>query len=186
MEKFFLTMLIICLIVLAITVIVLLIYFKRQRENDELPDYRRRYLLTGNELYFYLQLKPIADKLGLSVITKVRMADLVEPNYRRNDRAYYYFFNRVKAKHVDFALCKPDNLHVELLIELDDPSHEREDRQERDEFVESVYEETGYNLLRLYSDDDVEKLVAEALANTNNVLQQKTDPVTEETPVTGS
>lgn len=163
-----------------------LIQYLRNRENDALPDYRRRYLLTGNELYFYLQLKPIVDKLGLVVLAKIRMADLVEPNYSRKDRGYYFFFKKVMAKHVDFALCKPDNLHVELLIELDDPSHEREDRQERDEFVESVYEETGYNLLRLYSDDDIEKLVTEALANTNNVLQQKTDPATEETPETGS
>lgn len=183
MEIFFWILFFICLIAI---VLYLVKYFRDKRKNDELPDYRRRYLLTGNELYFYLQLKPVADKLGLVVLAKIRMADLVEPNYSRKDSGYYFFFKKVMAKHVDFALCKPDNLHVELLIELDDPSHECEDRQERDDFVESVYEETGYNLLRLYSDDDIEKLVTEALANTNNVLQQKTDPATEETPETGS
>ena len=73
-----------------------------------------------------------------------------------------------------------------MLIELDDTSHQRQDRIDRDAFVEAVYANTGYNLLRLYSDDDVEKLVAEALADTNNVLQQKTDPAAEETLVTGS
>lgn len=171
--KFFLTFFIICLVAIAIMIIVLHFYYKRREENDALPDYCRRPLLTGNELYFYLQLKPIADKLGLSVIAKVRMADLVQPNYRRNDRAYYYFFNRIKAKHVDFALCKPDNLHVELLIELDDSSHNRADRVARDEFIEEVYEITGYTLLRIYSDDDIESLVFEALNETTETTPEE-------------
>ena len=162
-------------------------FFARFRDDSkDIQFYRRKYLLTKNEYNFYLKLKPVADKLGLSIISKVRMADLVEPSYPRSDKKYYRLFARIKSKHVDFALCSPNNLYVKLLIELDDTSHQRQDRIDRDAFVEAVYAHTGYNLLRLYSDDDIEKLVTEALAYTNNVLQQKTDPVTEEPPVTGS
>lgn len=178
MEIFFLILFFLCLIALLLYIIK---YYKDKRENDELLDYRPCHLLTGNELYFYLQLKPIADDLGLVVLAKIRMADLVEPNYARNDRGYYYFFNRVKAKHIDFALCKPENLQVELLIELDDPSHQRKDRKKRDRFIEAVYEESGYTLLRLYSDDNIEKLVLDALG------YEKIDPETAgATPETGS
>lgn len=77
MEIFFWILFFICLIAI---VLYLVKYFRDKRKNDELPDYHRRYLLTGNELYFYLQLKPIADKLGLVVLSKIRMADLVEPS----------------------------------------------------------------------------------------------------------
>ena len=40
--------------------------------------------------------------------------------------------NRIHAKHIDFVLCDPGNLQPILCIELDDPSHNRPDRIERD------------------------------------------------------
>ena len=44
--------------------------------------------------------------------------------YRGND-------HRINAKHVDFVLCCPATLRPLLVVELDDASHGRADRQER-------------------------------------------------------
>ena len=115
-------------------------------ENKQFdPEYSRKYLLTKNELYFYRALKPIADKYHLVVLSKIRMADLVEPKY--NQGRSYAAFAKIRSKHVDFALCDPENLFVRLLIELDDSSHVPDN--ERDRFVEMVYNQTGYKLLRI-------------------------------------
>lgn len=113
---------------------------------QEYPMYKRKYLLTKNELYFYKELKKVADKLGLTVLAKIRMADLVEP--KSSGKAYYSEFAKIKAKHIDFALCKPDNLYIVLLIELDDSSHDTAKQVTRDSFVENVYNATGYKLYR--------------------------------------
>lgn len=124
------------------------------------PIYKRKYLLTKHEWSFYKSLKPVADKLGLVVLAKIRMADLVETVADSNSE-YYRGFSKVKAKHVDFALCRPENLYVELLIELDDSTHT--EGNERDAFVESVYDAVGYKLLRIRNEIDLENNVKEAL-----------------------
>lgn len=130
----------------------------KAKEEQYIPQYRRKYLLTKHELEFYKELKKVADKLNLSILTKIRMADLVEAI--NND---YRGFAKIKAKHVDFALCNPENMYVLLLIELDDKSHQHQYRIERDEFVEQVYTETGYKLLRVTSTYNLEKAITEAL-----------------------
>lgn len=123
--------------------------------------YKRKYLLTKNELYFYKELKKVADKLNLSVLSKVRMADLVEP--RSNGKKYYQEFAKIKSKHIDFALCNPENMYIVLLIELDDNTHSNQKSTYRDAFVEKVYAETGYKLLRTYGTANLEEKIIEAL-----------------------
>ena len=41
------------------------------------------------------------------------------------------------AKHLDFVICNKDLAPV-VAIELDDASHDAEDREERDDFVDAV------------------------------------------------
>lgn len=147
---------------------------QEEPENDpaETVDYIGKYaskeLLTEHELKFYQQLKPISDKLNLSIITKVRMADLVKPtaNYYKERSEYMSYFGKIKSKHVDFALCDPETLAVKLLIELDDKSHESKHSIKRDDFVGMIYRDTGYKLVRIYNNIDLEKKICKALDST--------------------
>lgn len=120
--------------------------YNQQPQIQKQYEYKRKYLLTQKELYFYKELKKVADKLNLSVLAKIRMADLVEPKSQGKD--YYGEFGKIKAKHVDFALCDPNTLYVLLLIELDDSTHDTVKGKTRDTFVEEVYSATGYGLYR--------------------------------------
>lgn len=131
-------------------------------EQPSEPLYKRKYLLTKNELYFYKELKKVADKLNLSVLAKIRMADLVEP--RSNGKRFYQEFAKIKAKHIDFALCNPENMFIVLLIELDDGSHENGKTAKRDSFVEKVYSMTGYKLYRTRGTANLENGIRNALA----------------------
>lgn len=119
-------------------------------------------LLTAKEYRFYQSLKPIADKYRLEIMCKVRLADLVLiPKQIAN---YMKWFNHVKAKHIDFVLCAPDMEPV-LLIEVDDYTHDREDRKQRDEFVDSIFEEAKIKLLhiRTWTAEQLERYINEAL-----------------------
>lgn len=120
--------------------------------------YKRKYLLTKNEWYFYKALKPIADELGYIVLSKIRMADLVEPN-EPNEKMKYGAFQKIKAKHVDFALAKAENCEVVILIELDDNSHNDHDQLERDAFCDRVYRDCGYKVLRTRGTADLRQRI---------------------------
>lgn len=114
--------------------------------KENLP-YRRKYLLTKNELEFYKYLKIIADELNLCVLSKIRLADLIEVYSHKNNSEYFKYFGKIKAKHIDFALAKKENLEIILLIELDDFSHNRQDRKSRDKFIDKICKQCNYKIL---------------------------------------
>lgn len=124
--------------------------------------YQKKLLLTKNEWIFYKSLKPIADELGFCVLAKIRVADLVDVK-PANKADWQKYFNRINKKHIDFALAKPDNLQIMLLIELDDSSHNAK-QAERDKFIEAVYTKTGYKLLRTRGEADLKAKIEEAVA----------------------
>ncbi len=141
---------------------------KNESESEEKVDiekipYRRKYLLTKHEYGFYKNLKEIADKLNLSVLAKVRLADLVEVSAEVDTKEKRTYTNKIKSKHIDFMLCNKENLYPELLIELNDNSHKKEDRAKRDIFVEKVLEKAGYKILFVYGSGDLEKQITEKL-----------------------
>lgn len=133
-----------------------------QPEELFLP-YKRKNLMTKNEWFFYKQLKPVADKLGYSILCKVRVADLVDIDKGLDKSQWQTAFNKINKKHVDFILCKPENLYPELLIKLDDSSHKTDDVVKRDEFIENLYKKTGYKLLRVHGGGNIEEKICTAL-----------------------
>lgn len=60
-------------------------------------------------------------------------------------------FNKIKAKHVDFVLCDSIQIQPLLAIELDDRSHQRKDRQDRDIFVDKAFRSAGVPIVHTYS-----------------------------------
>lgn len=124
-------------------------------------------ILSAKEGYFYRDVRPIADKLGLIVFTKMRVADLLYiPKGTENEKAW---FNRIKAKHIDFIFVD-SNYKVRLLVEVDDPTHNRPDRQARDEEVDEMFRQQGLEVLHLrawgkqYGADDLETIITNALS----------------------
>ncbi len=151
--------------IVIVILVIIAVSLKLKASNVEtIFPYEKRYLLTKNEWYFYKKLKPIADKLGYSILAKIRLADLVgvKTKVDRKERAKY--FAKIKAKHIDFILCNPENLAPVLLIELDDNSHNSDKRTERDHFVNTVLEKTGYKLLRTKGSNDLESDICAILA----------------------
>lgn len=102
--------------------------------------YEARPILTDNERRNFKILKAAADNKNYSVGMKVRLADLVKP---KGGADYMAKFRKVSQKHVDFVIYD-EYARVKAIIELDDRTHDRKDRQDRDEFVDTILRNTGY------------------------------------------
>lgn len=145
---------------------------EQEEQNVEITaslPYKKKLLLTKNEWAFYKGLKPVADELGYSVLAKIRVADLIEVNVQDN-KDFMKYYNKINKKHVDFVLAKPENLQIELLIELDDSSHDSKQKS-RDEFIDALYKQTGYKLLRVRGAGGIKEKIEELLnvASSNDV-----------------
>jgi len=82
------------------------------------------------------------------VFGKVRLADVLVVNSGLSASERSSAFNRISKKHLDFVLCSPSDLSIVALIELDDKSHQRSDRQERDGFLAAACSAAGFELIR--------------------------------------
>lgn len=106
--------------------------------------YQPKYLLTKNEWYAHKKLKEIADAKGYIICPKVRMLDIVEP--RKGEKDWKTLFYKIQAKHLDFVICD-SGMRIKAILELDDATHDKKDRQDRDSFVDEVLESVGYKVI---------------------------------------
>lgn len=111
---------------------------------EGLPYRQRDDFLSPAEASFYRVLKSVAGD-HLLICPKVSLDDIF---FVAHPERNYAYLNKINRKHVDFLLCSPDSLKPLVGIELDDASHQRPQRVERDEFVEQVFATAELPLLR--------------------------------------
>ena len=114
--------------------------------------YQKAQVLTEREKNFYETIRLIAEKHNLNVSAKMRLADIVKVSdeIKKQSSLWWSKFEKISQKHIDFALQDKTNLEIKLLIEIDDYTHQRTDRIERDKFVDSVCEQVNIPILHLY------------------------------------
>lgn len=139
--------------------------------------YNRKEMFTDAEAAF-LRVLDTAVGREYRVFSKVRMADLLTPsrNHHRGFVDWHSAFNKVKSKHVDFVLCDTTSLKPVLGLELDDKSHDDEDRQKRDEFVNDAFDKAGIPLSRVrvrrsYDVEGLQNLIKNAIKEEIHVVE---------------
>jgi uncharacterized tellurite resistance protein B-like protein len=85
----------------------------------------------------------------VNVLPKVRLGDVFVTRSGLTNSERASAWNRINQKHVDFLLVKKADLAPIAGIELDDRSHEREERKQRDAFVDEVFGANAVPLLHL-------------------------------------
>ena len=135
------------LIFLVIVVVAVLALLNRKRKAKYVP---RSFLFTKTEWKFAQVLQQAIQRDWL-MMGKVRVADLLaverNPKLKRSD--WMRAFAKISSKHIDFVIVDPQSGRVMCCIELDDPSHSRKDRIERDIFVNAAFKQAGVPLLRI-------------------------------------
>ena len=140
------------------------LYTKEEKSTakPEYPYFVRDHLLSPAEHSFFMVLKSVVSDSALISI-KVGLNDLFYAK-SSDPSKYRIYTNKIDRKHVDFLLCDPKAVQPILGIELDDKSHQRSDRQARDEFVENVFQAARLPLLRIpvkhaYSTNELQALL---------------------------
>lgn len=115
--------------------------------GSQYPYNLRDDFLSAAELSFYKVLTTALNGDAI-ICTKVGLGDLfwVSP---KDKTIYRTYTNKIDRKHVDFLLCDPTTMRPLVGIELDDKSHQRADRRERDEFVDGVFKAANLQLVHV-------------------------------------
>src|SRR5664280_750564 len=116
-------------------------------KSENLPYVLKGCLMFKVERLFFGVLEQVTDSSKYYLFPQVSLGNLVD--VEKGTRPYQTHRNRVDRKSVDFVLCDRSTLSPVLAVELDDASHERKDRQERDAFVDEVLAKVGLPLLHV-------------------------------------
>lgn len=109
---------------------------------------KRKNFLSPAERSFFGVLEQVIDG-KYYIFPKVRFEDIVQVKKGVERKKAYGLRGRIKSRHIDFVLCDKSTLEVQICIELDDTSHKRKDRIERDAFVDKVLEISSIPIVRI-------------------------------------
>lgn len=163
------------LITIAIVVLILLaLAIKLIGLKEPVGEFRKAKFMSDAEIRFY---KCLMETVGAKyrVFAKPRLNDIV---YAVDaDRSKWQArTNKLRMKHVDFLLCDPTTLTPVCVIELDDSSHTRQDRADRDGFVNNALKAAGvpiahFPVRTIYSISEISQKIGETL-NVPHIVRQ--------------
>ena len=125
----------------------------------------QRPIMTAAETKFFRALQAAVGK-QYTIFPQLPLWTLIQPE--SNDaNAARAFNNRINLKRIDFVLVDSTSFMPYVAIELDDRSHQREDRQRRDAFVDEVLKQAGIKIvhIRAASNYDLQTIRVEELGS---------------------
>lgn len=110
--------------------------------------YQAKPFLTDRERRFYGDLVQGLTGTPLQVMAQVRLADVVQTAGGLNRSDALSLFRQIAQWHCDFVVIDARTYAVKAIVELDDRSHLRPERQRRDELFNMIVAQAGIPLLR--------------------------------------
>jgi hypothetical protein len=127
---------------------------KEEHEKEELshvnPDYPYKpvQIMTNAEKQLFLFMENnLIDVDRIRIIPKVRLADIIDVEERvcKDKEALW----KITSKHVDFIIVDKYTFDLICAVELDDYTHDKPERKERDQFVFFALLAAGISLYRI-------------------------------------
>jgi len=118
---------------------------QRYKTAKQYPYRVRDDFLSAAEKSFYHVLRSVVAEKGV-ICPKVSLWDIffvARPHEHPGAKAH------IDRKHVDFLVCQPGTMQPVVGIELDDASHQKPKRQQRDAEVDAVFAEAQLPLLHI-------------------------------------
>lgn len=144
------------LFILFILLITILLISKARNHNKpqaQLP-YKPKKILSEAEQSFYLVMSNyITDA---AIFPKVGLKEFLYIPGQKN-KEYMSHWARISQKHVDFLICDKKTMYIYCVVELDDKSHERQSRVERDKFIDDAMEQAGIPIVHIRCKSGYEK-----------------------------
>ncbi|MDR3298221.1 MAG: DUF2726 domain-containing protein [Candidatus Nomurabacteria bacterium] len=114
----------------------------------------KKHIMTRSEEdFFFLLNLSVGDVFY--IFPQVHLSTLLNEKIKgQNWKAAFFHIN---GKSVDFVLCEKKTLKPICSIELDDKSHEQDERKIRDKEVERILENTELPLIRISTRENMTK-----------------------------
>jgi hypothetical protein len=125
-------------------------------------------ILSPAERSFLGVIEPLLPE-DVGYLVKVRLGDVFTTRKGLDASRRIRARNRINQKHVDFLLIRTSDLKPLAGVELDDSSHDAEDRQKRDVFVDGLFKSCQLPLLHVparatYNPNELRASLAAVLA----------------------
>ena len=141
---------------------------KRQSKSSgrsSLPYRAQNRLITPAELRFlHTGLQPaVGDRFFIAVQVPLTAVITVDDKLWNKTAG-----RKIRQKRIDFVLAYPKTFRIAAAIELDDSSHQQQERKQRDRFVEDAMTAAGVLLIRFpiyrkYDDTIIRHIINTAL-----------------------
>lgn len=157
--------LIIFVVVIAILVRIISLNSKSTKKvfkNNTYAYSAKKSLMSKTEADFFIKLEHAVNE-RYYVFPQVHLSALLD--HKVEGQEWRYAFRHINGKSVDYVLCDRSTLAPVYAIELDDFTHKRSDRIERDNEVERIFREAQLPLVRFNDKDISEAAIIQALIN---------------------
>ncbi len=116
--------------------------------------FAKNYIMTQRESEFFKQLN---EMLGSKwyIIPQVHLSALL--NHKVKGQNWNAAFKHINGKSVDYVLLSKETMKPVCAIELDDSTHDRADRTERDMEVERIFASAKIPLARLRKPEEMSR-----------------------------
>ncbi len=166
------------ILILVGIIVVAIFFFSLFRKNSSVERnihkkntyvYTARPLLMSNaEADFFLKIE-VAVSERYYVFPQVHLSAILD--HKVNGQDWGYAFKHINGKSVDYVLCDKTTLRPVYAIELDDYTHERKNRIERDIEVERMFKQAGLPLVRFGNKNVSTEDIVQALMSANSEIR---------------
>ncbi|NMC51966.1 DUF2726 domain-containing protein [Candidatus Kuenenbacteria bacterium] len=166
----------ILLIIIVITLGILFYFFKDkisiflQQEEKVLPFRRKDFLLNIPERQFFEGLQQIIPAEYI-VFPQIVLSNIIQVTSSKKE--FWTYQNKINRKTIDFVIFEKQYIKPIIAIEYDGKTHNRSDRQERDDFVNMALESAGIKSLHIRHQkninfEEIKNKINELLTPTEN------------------
>jgi very-short-patch-repair endonuclease len=133
------------LLIIVVIVVVVLALLKAKAQgsagNEEWPFYAKKPLSQPEQILYFRLVQALPDHI---ILAQVQLSRMLGVNKGNNNQAW---LNRINRMSADFVVCNKDSSIV-AVIELDDATHQREDRQAADTKKDKALGAAGIQVVR--------------------------------------
>lgn len=157
--------LIVLLLVVVVAVVVFLAFLKAKGQgglgDEAWPFYAKKPLSQPEQVLYFRLVQALPEHIILAQVQLSRLLGVKKGNN------YQAWFNRINRMSADFVVCNKDSSIV-AVIELDDATHQKEDRQAADAKKDKALASANVRVIRWQAKaiPDVAKIKSAFMNNT--------------------
>jgi len=136
-------------------------------KNNKYSYFAKALVMTRSEAEFFKKLNTAVSERYF-VFPQVHLSALLDHRVKGQD--WRIAFRHINGKSVDFVLCDKITLQPVYALELDDSTHDRRDRAERDVEVERIFREAQLPLVRFKSVNISSDEIIQALTHARSLV----------------